>query len=222
MKIMDLLAAWLFPDKCVLCARILEKEETDLCHRCRVHAPECPISKNSYPYLNKWVALWYYEDTVRESLLRYKFRGKRTYAQTYGRLLAMKLQREDLTDFDILTWIPISDRRRRKRGFDQVELIAYAVAEELGISAVPTLCKLRDNAAQSGIVGQAERRANVLGVYRVREGEALKGKRVLLLDDIVTTGSTAGECARVLLSAGAKEVNLAVVAAARQHKKGSR
>lgn len=221
MKILHRLSELLFPPKCTLCGRVLEKDETDLCHHCRVRAPECPILKSRYPYLNKWVALWYYEEEVRGSLLRYKFRGKRHYAQVYGRLLAMRLQREEMTDFDILTWIPISARRRRKRGFDQVELIARSVAQELGVCAEPTLCKLRDNAAQSGIVGQAERRANVLGVYGTVRND-LRGKRILLLDDIVTTGSTAGECARILLTAGAKEVNLAVLAAARQHKKGSR
>lgn len=222
MMILKKLSGWLFPDKCVLCGKVLEKEETELCHHCRIHAPQCPVSNSKYPYLNSWVALWYYEDVVRGSLLRFKFHGKRHYAETYGRMLAMKLSREERTDFDILTWVPISDRRKRKRGYDQVELIANALAQELGVTAQPCLKKLRDNPAQSGIVGQAERRANVLGVYQTLNADLLKGKSVLLLDDIITTGATAGECARVLLTAGAKEVDLAVVAAARKHKKGSR
>lgn len=222
MMMLRRISNWLFPDKCVLCGRVLEKNETDLCHHCRIHAPECPISNSKYPYLNKWVSLWYYEDVVRKSLLRYKFQGKRHYARVYGQMLAMRLEQEQWTDFDILTWIPVSDRRRRKRGFDQVELIANALAGELQVPATATLKKVRDNPAQSGIAGQAERRANVLGAYVALKPEDLKGKKILLLDDIVTTGSTAGECARVLLTAGAKEVNLAVVGAARQHKKGSR
>lgn len=219
---MKRLIAWLFPSKCVLCGRVLEKDETDLCRRCRVHAPQCPVPRTSYPYLAQWLALWYYEDTVRKSLLRFKFRGKRNYAEAYGRMLAMKLMTEQRLDMDILTWIPISDKRKRKRGFDQVELIAASVARELGIEAVPCLKKTHDNPAQSGIFGQAERRANVLGVYRVLDTAQVKGKHILLLDDIVTTGATAGECARVLLTAGAKQVDLAVIAAARQHKKGKR
>lgn len=215
------ISAWLFPEKCVLCTRVLDDGQMDLCHDCRVHAPECPVSSTKYPYLNKWLALWYYEDAVRGSLLRFKFYGKRFYARAYGRMLAMKLQREQW-DFDLLTWIPISDKRRRKRGYDQVELIAEALGRELEIRPVACLKKLRDNPAQSGIVGQAERRANVLGVYGVTDAGLVQGKRIVLLDDIVTTGSTAGECARVLLTAGAKEVNLAVVAAVRHHKKGIR
>ena len=103
-----------------------------------------------------------------------------------------------------------------------LELLAEKLAQELGVTPQPLLKKIRDNPAQSGIVGQAERRANVLGVYQVLNPEQLQGKRVLLLDDIITTGATAGECARVLLTAGAKEVHFAVIAAARQHKKADR
>ena len=222
MKLFHRLSQWLYPPKCVLCGRILEKDQTDLCHHCRIHAPECPVLNSKYPYLNSWVALWYYEDTVRRSLLRYKFYGKRSYASAYARLLGIKLMKEEKLDFDILTFVPISAKRRRKRGFDQVELLAEKLGPQIGKAPQPLLRKRRDNPAQSGIVGQAERRANVLGVYEVMNPELLVGKRILLLDDIITTGATASECARVLLTAGAKEVHFAVIAAARQHKKVSR
>ena len=222
MKLLHILSQWLYPPKCVLCGGVLEQNETDLCHSCRVNAPDCPVLRAKYPYLNSWVALWYYEDEVRRSLLRYKFYGKRGQAEAYGRLLGMKLMREDLLDFDIFTYVPISAKRRRKRGFDQVQLLAEKLGQQIGKTPQPLLKKLRDNPAQSGIVGQAERRANVLGVYEVVSPEQVIGKKILLLDDIVTTGATASECARVLLTAGAKEVHLAVLAAARQHKKVSR
>ena len=219
MKILQLLSDLLYPEKCVLCTRILKKDELDLCHDCRIHAPECPVLHTKYPYLNSWVALWYYEENVRRSVLRYKFYGKRSYAAAYGRLLGMKLLQQEDMAFDLLTFIPISEKRRRKRGFDQVELLAQELGKQLGVAPQRLLQKVRDNPAQSGISGQAERRANVLGVYQVVCPEVIQGKRVLLLDDIVTTGATAGECARVLLTAGAREVHFAVIAAARQHKK---
>ena len=210
--------AWLFPEKCVLCQKLLQRQELDLCHDCRIHAPECPLMHVKYPFLHRWTALWYYEDHARESLLRYKFLGRRHYAASYGRLLAMKLQKEDRLDVDLITWIPISKKRRWKRGFDQVELLAKKMGQELSMPPVATLEKVRHNTQQSRIIGNAQRRANVLGAYRVLDAEAIAGKRILLLDDILTTGATAGECARVLLTAGAKEVHLAVLAVARQHK----
>ena len=212
----------LFPEKCILCGKVLEKEESDLCHRCRVEAPECPISRKKYPFIDSWVALWYYEGEVRRSLLRYKFYGQKQYADAYSRLLAMKLLREDRADVDVITFIPISAKRRRKRGFDQVELLAEKVSSELEVPFAATMEKVRHNKPQSGIVGDAQRRANVLGAYAVTNAEAIRGKRVLLLDDIVTTGATAGEAARVLLTAGAKEVHLAVVAMAKHENKTGR
>lgn len=209
----------LFPHKCILCRRVLEKNELDLCHACRVHSPECPTPKTKLPGLDSWVAVWYYEDLARQSLLRYKFSGVRSYACGYGRLLAMKLLREYPDGFDLITWIPISRLRRLSRGFDQVELLANHVAAELGMKPTPLLRKIKNNRTQSTLADESRRRANVLGVYRVTDAAALQGKRILLLDDIVTTGSTAREAARMLLTAGAKEVHLGVVAAARRNAK---
>ena len=206
----------LFPNKCVLCRKLLTKDETDLCHCCRSEISEHPKPKRAIPFLESWTALWYYEGNVRSSLLRYKFSNQRSYAAVYGRLLAMKLLREHPEGFDVLTWIPISPLRKLRRGYDQCELLAREVGKELGLTPVPTLKKVRNNRQQSRIQGHAQRRANVLGVYQVSDGESVRGKRVLLLDDILTTGATAGEAARVLLTAGASEVHCAAVAAVRK------
>lgn len=209
----------LFPRKCVLCGKLLEYAETDLCHSCRLDSPECPVSKNKLSFLDSWVAIWYYENYARRSLLRYKFRQHRSYAESYGRLLSMKLLREHPEGFDLLTWVPISPLRKLTRGFDQVELLARYVGRELGLKPVKTLRKIRHNRPQSRIRGEAQRRANVLGVYKIILPGQVEGQKILLLDDIITTGATAGECARLLLTAGAKEVHLGAVAASRHHSK---
>ena len=204
----------LFPPKCVLCKKVLTEEETDLCKDCRLSQPEFPGGKIKLSFLAHWTGLWYYKENVRLSILRYKFYGRRSYAQSYGRLLAMKLQRDGWDDTDVLTWIPISARRKRTRGFDQVQVLGTVVARELGIPLVPTLRKIRHTKPQSTMGSAAHRRANILGAYEVIDPELVRGKRILLLDDIVTTGTTASESARMLLTAGAKEVNLATLAVA--------
>ncbi len=203
----------LFPPKCILCRKVLNHQETDLCHSCRKEIGDHPDTTVKLPYLAKWFALWYYEGNVRGSLLRFKFHNARSYGQTYGRFLAMKLMQEEL-DFDLITWIPISSIRKWFRGYDQVQLIAEAVARELELTPVITLKKIRHNPPQSGFGDASRRRANVLGVYRAVDPQNFAGKRVLMLDDILTTGATAGEAARILLTAGAKEVYCAAVAAA--------
>lgn len=206
----------LFPPRCVLCRKFLGKDETDFCHTCRCDAPEAQKSNLKLSFVAGWTAVWYYRDNVRKSLLRYKFSGKRSYAAPYGRMLAMKLQKEDFHKTDILTYVPISPLRRLKRGFDQVELLAKSVGEELGITPAQTLKKIRNTRPQSSLRDPARRRANVLGAYKAVEPEELRGRRILLLDDIITTGATASECARVLLTAGAKEVFCATLAVAHQ------
>ena len=216
--IWKLLMNLIFPPKCILCGNILEKEDTDLCRRCRVESPWCGQCTAKFSFLDSWTAVWYYKGYIRRSLLRYKFYRARHYASGYGKLLAMKIQQEYPDGFDLLTWVPISAWRKFTRGYDQMELLAKAVAKELGMEPVSTLKKFRNNRPQSRIHGQAQRRANVLGVYRPVDPQNLKDCRILLLDDIVTTGATAGECARVLLTAGAKEVHCGFLAAAHHHK----
>lgn len=216
MKLLQRLWKLLFPPKCILCRKVLEKDETDLCRHCRIDSPECNSSARKLPHISKWAAVWYYEGTVRESILRFKFRGVRSYAPAYGRLMAMSLQRQEMQNFDLLTWVPTGRWRKLRRGYDQVELLARAVGNELGVEPVSLLKKVRNNPPQSGITGDAQRRANVLGVYRVRDAKVLAEKRILLLDDVITTGATVGEAARVLLTAGAKEVYCGAVAMARR------
>lgn len=215
MKLLTFLSNLLFPPKCLLCSRVLADNELDLCRKCRTDGPECTNYQKKLPFIDSWAAVWYYEDTARRSLLRYKFRGKRNYANGYGRLLAMKLQEAHPEGFDLLTWVPVSSLRKFTRGYDQVELLARSVGQELGLEHMLLLRKIRHNRPQSGIIGDAKRRANVLGVYRVENPEILRDKKILLLDDIITTGATAGECARVLLTAGAKEIHCGAMAIAR-------
>ncbi len=203
----------LFPRKCVLCRKILADRETDLCHDCRKTAPELNKTKLKISFVARWTAVWYYKDNVRSSILRYKFGHARSYAGAYGRLLAMKLQKEEF-DFDILTWVTTGWLRRWKRGYDHAALLAGAVGKELGVTPVKVLKKIRQTPPQSRLTSAAARRANVMGAYRVIDPELVKGKRVLLLDDIITTGATLSECCRILLVAGAKEVSCAAVAAA--------
>ena len=216
MKLYHFLMELLFPPKCVLCRKLLKSGEIDLCRECRADAPEYAGKKINIRFLDSFAAVWYYEGNVRRSLLRFKFYNARSYGVSYGRILAMRLQREYPDGFDMLTWVPVSRLRKLRRGYDQVELLAKAVGRELGLSPVPTLKKIRNNRPQSRLKDPAARRANVLGAYRLLEDAAVKGKRVLLLDDILTTGATAGECARMLRMAGAKEVHCAAIAAARK------
>lgn len=214
----DRLLRILFPPKCILCRELLTDRQTDLCHSCRKNAPAFTKIKFKPSFVARWTGVWYYKDNVRSSILRYKFGNRRHYADAYARLLAVKLQTEGLDSFDVLTWVPVGPLRKLRRGYDQVKLLAKALGQEMNIKPVPTLKKIRNTPPQSGISDASRRRANVLGAYKAVNTSRFAGKRVLMLDDILTTGATAGECARVLLTAGASQVDLAVLAVASHNK----
>jgi len=209
----------LFPPKCILCARILTKEETDLCHDCRKSTEPFPGAKTNIPFVAHWTSLWYYKDDVRGSIHRFKFGNRRHYAETYGRLLGLRLSDSSYAEADLITWVPVSALRKLRRGYDQSRLLADALGKELRLPVIRVLKKIRHTPPQSVLGHAPQRRANVLNAYKIVNPDRVAGKCILLLDDVVTTGATASECARVLLTAGAKEVNLATVAVAKHDKK---
>ena len=120
--------------------------------------------------------------------------------------MADSIRKELAGEYDLITWIPVSEKRRKERGYDQAMLLAMAVALELNDVAVETLRKERDNPAQSSLAGQEERLKNVKNAYVVSEPQLVDGKRILLIDDILTTGATMDEAAKVLLKNGAQAV----------------
>lgn len=196
-----------------MCRRLLKKEETDLCTNCRKHVPEFSSVKRSIPHVARWTALWYYKDTVRKSILRFKFSNAQHYALSYGRLLGMHILKAFPDGFDLVTWVPTGAKRIRKRGYDHARLMALAVADELGYEATPLLRKIRETPPQSSLTTYEERRRNVAGAYAVADPVLLKGKRILLLDDVITSGASCAECSKMLRLAGAKSVFCAAIAA---------
>ena len=215
MEIWNWLLDLIYPPKCIFCGELLKKDESDLCRKCRFALPESEEPFKRGEFYTCCHSVYFYEETVADSVKRFKFHGMQQYAKPYGRLLAMRILRRKV-DFDLLTWVPSSKERRRTRGYDQTFLLAQSVANELGVECVRLLEKTVHNETQSVIRDSAARRANVLGVFEVRNEELLKGKRVLLIDDVVTSGATLTECSRILLTAGAASVECATFAATKQ------
>jgi ComF family protein len=110
---------------------------------------------------------------------------------------------------DVVTWVPLSRRRRSRRGFDQAEVLARALAKQVDMPVCRLLVRRRDGRSQARRSG-SERRAALRGAFRLTRRTA--PARVLLVDDVLTTGSTAGECAALLKSGGAREVTLVTAA----------
>ena len=206
----------LFPRKCPFCRRLLEREETILCSCCQRDLPwtQGLTGERTGEFFERCVSPLWYQDTVRVSHHRYKFNGVRSYTAPYATLMAQCAADRLEGGFDMLTWVPLSAKRRRKRGYDQSELLARELGRQLGLPVERLLDKVRDTSAQSGLKGESTRRANVLDAYRLHPGAQAAGKRILLVDDVVTTGATLSECARVLRTAGAAGVECVTLARA--------
>jgi len=220
MRLIDWILDLIFPPKCVFCAAILESSAEKICPDCEKNLLRWRNERvQKAEFLPQIAAALHYEEHVRESVHRYKFAGRSYYAPLYGTLMAMAAGEQLTENFDTLSYVPLSKKRLRKRGYDQARLLAEELGGYLGMKAEPLLVKLRDVPAQSTLKTAAERRANISGCFGLADGVTVEGKRVLLVDDILTTGATAGECGRVLLTAGAKEVYCAAVAAGRNKNK---
>ncbi len=204
----------LFPPKCAICGRIIREKDKLLCQDC----------KKTLPYAEWAEHLWegdlhlpcsapfYYEEELRESFLRYKFQGKDFYAELFGGFVAEGAREQLEGGWDLVTWAPLSGKRLRERGYDQAKLLAEIAAKQLSLPLEQTLIKQKDTKPQSGLKDGRARAENARGAYAPVRGLNLKGKRVLLVDDILTTGSTMKECAKVLLGCGAERVEGAVLA----------
>ena len=205
----------LFPPKCVFCTKVLIKADDGWCDNC---TESLPYAYNHGMQVGEvfdfCISAMYYTGVVRRSILRYKFSGASQYADIYSKFLADTIRGCPDAHYDIISWVPLSDKRERKRGYDQAMLLAMATALELDDIAVETLKKPHDVKAQSELGDKAERSENISGAYVVSDPEIVVGKRILLIDDVVTTCSTLDECARVLRAAGASSVICATLAKA--------
>lgn len=206
----------LFPPRCAFCRRLLKRGESGMCAQCEKTLPYTPQSGlQGTDFVEACAAPLYYEGPVREALLRYKFKGVTAYAGVFGRLVADCVRERLSGRYDLISWVPLSSERLRERGYDQAMLIALSAALELDDVAVETLKKVVNAAPQSGTGSAEQRRANISGAFECADEELVRGRRILLIDDIITTGATVSECARVLGLAGAESVVCAAVARGR-------
>ncbi len=217
MGIINGLLDLLFPPRCAFCRKVLKTREQGMCKKCAADISRTRSGgAQGGDFFSVCVSPLYYENQVRRSLLRFKFNDATMYAKLYGELIARCVSENLKGQYDIITWVPLSHQRKKKRGYDQAMLLAMSTALNLDDVAVELLIKHTDVPAQSGLGGAEKRRANISGVYTAADEELVRGKRVLLIDDIITTGATLSECAKTLKLFGATQVVCATLARTRE------
>lgn len=210
----------LFPRRCALCGRVVTPD-TEICSRCmqeahRVTLPvclhcgcgkrDCACEKHRSRFVSAFAAPFYYEGVVCEGISRLKFHSEPDVAEVLGAEMARFARRVYAgVQFDLVTFIPMTPREKRERRYNQSELLARSAARELLLPCVPTLEKLYETRRQRTL-DQRRRGGNVFGVFEAIDPQAIRDRRILLCDDLRTTGATLTECAKMLRIRGAREV----------------
>lgn len=188
---------FLFVKKCIICS----KTGYDICENCLEKSLEKSVKNVENVH-----TLYYYKDELRETFIKYKFRGKKSYAKGLAKLFLQKLD-VNLNDFDIITFVPISKIRIRERGFNQSELLCRCVCREFKIKPLSVL-EAKNGKRQSTLT-KDERKMNVLDKFSCKID--VSNKKILVIDDVYTTGSTINEIIKVLENANAKSVTAYVL-----------
>lgn len=200
-------AALFFPNRCLGCHQIITAEAV-FCPACeRQYGRDrqerffpLTVRRGEYRQLSCHMA-GIYAGGLKQSMARLKFHGRTAYARPFSRL--MENSGIDFSQYDVVTCVPMTEEAKRKRGYNQSELLAKALAKRVSLPCEPLLKKVKDNRKQRSLT-KKERMQNVRNVYE--PAGKIADRRILLVDDILTTGATLGECAVVLYRAGAKHV----------------
>ncbi len=226
MKILKITERIFFPEKCAVCGRILKVNEEsclccgsnevklslNCCEHCGSEKDECCCESSLTARLPHITGAFRYSELIQCKLLNYKFGGKKELYKFFGDSLSERIALAfSQTDFDIVTFVPSSESTLKERGYNHCRLISERVSQKLFLNHAELLLKAGETPKQHRLTAK-ERMTNISGSIVLKENADIRGKTILLCDDIKTTGATLKECADVLLSAGAEDVYCAAVA----------
>jgi len=179
--------------------------------------PLCGLCRRAEPEFRRAVAYGAYEGVLRDLIHIFKYQRVQSAGPLLGRLLSQPVSGMQLPETLVVVPVPLSPAKRRARGFNQAEAIARAFLNTQPSDSIQldtaSLIRTRETTSQTGLT-RHQRRANLRGAFAVSDRARIKGRNLLIIDDVMTTGTTANECARVLRRAGAEQVFVATVARA--------
>ena len=203
----------IFPNVCGMCDKICKE---DLCKKCEIqlnNRAKIKIDKYKDKYFQKHLYIFKYEGIIKERLIKFKFNEKAyIYKSFVNFLIKNKKMCRFLKSYDIIIPVPIHYNRKITRGYNQSALVAKSLAKKLDIKYEDKILFKKVNNKPQSTKNKEERKNNVIGVYFTKNEERVLGKKVLLLDDIYTTGSTVNECSKMLKIAGAKRIDIITIA----------
>ncbi len=182
------------------------------CHSFGIFSHHCHSCRDWPAYLVGNIAVWPHQDGWQQAILDFKFRNMPWLAEALASELVPALP----TDYDLLVPVPLHPKRLQERGYNQSELLAKALSQQMGIPWKNCLQRVRNTPHQTGM-NRAQRLQNLDGAFALRRGYDVAGKRIILVDDVFTTGTTMRQCAKVLHQHGAVQVLGATLASGQGH-----
>lgn len=195
-KISDSFLAIFFPSRCPYCDRVIRQNEA-ACSDCEKKLSRVRIIRHAVGGCACYCA-FPYRGRYAEAVKNLKFNRRFAYCKPLAMAICRVLAAEEQTDFDYVTCVPMHKSGKNARGFNQAELLARECAAILELPYLEALEKVKKNEPQHEIKKIESKRKNVKNVYAAKDGEAIKNEKILIIDDIITTGNTLGECCRVL------------------------
>lgn len=206
-----------YPPRCPLCDSFVDKNDVP-CEACSASLHPLDGDANfphlSVHHLDRCVSCFAYEGRLKDALHGFKYSERLDLLRYLGEALCERIL--SVGNVDAVIPIPMHPKKLRTRGFNQAALLASFVGKRIGVAIdLSLLMRVCDGSPQVGLE-RGDRLMNIRGVFSVSNGsaDALRGKSILLVDDVVTTGATLNECARVLKGSGASGVTAATVARA--------
>ena len=200
-----------YPKQCAICGKTGKDILCDKCYNNEIYIKiqnECRIDKYKDKSFKEHIYLFKYNGIIRDLLLDYKFNDK-SYLCDFFLKIILKNEKicRKIKKYDIMIPVPIHKKRKKQRGYDQSLLIARKIVKSFEKLELITDCLIKQkHTLQQSLLTKEERKQNVNKVYKIQNKEKIYNKRIVLFDDIYTTGSTANECARLLKESGAKEI----------------
>ena len=203
----------LFPNVCGICKRLSPNDICPKCGQLLKKLAEAKVQDCTNKTYEEYAYLFKYEGIIRERLIEYKFCEAGYLYKTFATaILKNNKMCSFIKKYDIIIPVPVHKKRKRQRGYNQTELVARKVSKELDKQfEIDVLIKTKNTKPQSTLNKEA-RKANAKDVYQLQNKEKISGKKILLLDDIFTTGSTASEASRVLLMAKPQKIGVLTIA----------
>lgn len=203
----DALINLLFPPRCLLCGKLVRWEDTT-CPACRAKyaEPKTHIEPDAF---GCEAVLWAadYTGVLRRGMQNYKFYGMRQGTGFFGEMLVRALREGGIPEnIDAVTYVPMPPRRERFRGYNQARLLAEYTAKVLGLPLRENILSRKGGATAHAASGRQERLDLAMESYHIGKDRLPEGERILLVDDIITTGATVEQCAMLLRRQGAQKV----------------